>query len=540
VDLDRLQHIAFSVANETALDVALRRTVEGLTAEEGVVLARIWMIRPGDTCSTCLMRPECPNQEACLHLVASDGASVQDGVAKWTRLDGAYRRFPLDVGRKVGRIGVTGEPLLLVDIDPAAQWLREPEWALREGVSNFAGQPLVFRGETLGVLAIFSRDRLTSADMSALRTFADHAAASLANARAFEEIARLKNQLELENEYLRDEIATVLGGGEIVGRSQVLHNTLQQVELVATTEAAVLIQGETGTGKELIARRIHQQSGRSQQPLITVNCASIPHELFESEFFGHVKGSFTGAIKDRCGRFELADKGTLFLDEVGEIPLELQSKLLRTLQEGSFERIGDERSRQTDVRLIAATNRNLEKECEAGRFRQDLYYRLGVFPIAVPSLRERSEDIPLLADKFLESACKRLGYPPLALKQKHVNQLQAYHWPGNIRELQNVIERAAIVSQGNVLQFDLPAPAAAAAVSRSTDRAEDEPSPAVKTYVDLKDLERNMIIEALKAANGKVTGKGGAAERLGANPSTLTSRMASMGIKRNKSASFEA
>jgi transcriptional regulator with GAF, ATPase, and Fis domain len=506
VDLDRLQHIAFSVANETALDVALRRTVEGLTAEEGVVLARIWMIRPGDTCSTCLMRPECPNQEACLHLVASDGASVQDGVAKWTRLDGAYRRFPLEVGRKVGRIGVTGEPLLLVDIDPAAQWLREPEWALREGVSNFAGQPLVFRGETLGVLAIFSRDRLTSADMSALRTFADHAAASLANARAFEEIARLKNQLEL----------------------------------VATTEASVLIQGETGTGKELIARRIHQQSGRSQQPLITVNCASIPHELFESEFFGHVKGSFTGAIKDRCGRFELADKGTLFLDEVGEIPLELQSKLLRTLQEGSFERIGDERSRQTDVRLITATNRNLEKECEAGRFRQDLYYRLGVFPIAVPSLRERSEDIPLLADKFLESACKRLGYPPLALKQKHVNQLQAYHWPGNIRELQNVIERAAIVSQGNVLQFYLPFPAAAAAVSRSTDRAEDEPSPAVKTYVDLKDLERNMIIEALKAANGKVTGKGGAAERLGANPSTLTSRMASMGIKRNKSASFEA
>jgi transcriptional regulator with GAF, ATPase, and Fis domain len=537
MNTDKLQHIAFSIANEKTLDIALCRLVKGLAEEEDIALARIWMVQPGDICSSCPMQSECPDQRSCLHLVASYGASVQADTAPWTQLDRAYRRFPLNV-RKVGRIGATGESMLLDDVE-SSQWVREPEWARDEGITSFAGQPLIFRGEILGVLAIFSRAPLAPDDMSALRTFADQAAATLANAQAFEEIAHLKDQLESENEYLRDEIATVVGQGEIIGSSTTLQKTLGQVELVASTDASVLIQGETGTGKELIARRIHELSDRSQQPLIKVNCASIPRELFESEFFGHVKGAFTGAIKDRAGRFELADKGTLFLDEVGEIPLDLQSKLLRTLQEGSFERIGDERSRQTDVRLIAATNRDLEAECEAGRFRQDLYYRLGVFPVAVPALRDRAEDIPLLAENFLQSAYKRLGCPPLPLKQKHVAQLQAYDWAGNIRELQNVVERAAILSRSGTLHFDLPNAPASTQEDRPGPTEADASSSPIKTYADLKDLERKMILAALQATNGKITGKDGTAQRLGANPSTLTSRMASMGIKRNKAAGFD-
>ncbi|NKB71205.1 MAG: GAF domain-containing protein [Candidatus Latescibacteria bacterium] len=535
MNADRLQHIAFSVANEKKLDVALHRIVAGLAAEEGVALARIWLIRPGDTCASCPMRSECPDQKACLHLVASDGGAVGGDISRWTRLDGEYRRFPLDV-RKVGRIGATGEPVLLTNVDSSALWVRDPDWAQREGILSFAGQPLLFRGEILGVLALFSRNVLTTTDLSVLRLFSDHAAAALANARAFEEIARLKNQLELENEYLRDEIATIEGRDEIIGASQGLQQTLQQVELVAATDASVLIEGETGTGKELIARRIHHLSARSQQPLIKVNCASIPQELFESEFFGHVKGAFTGAVKNRSGRFELADKGTLFLDEVGEIPLDLQSKLLRALQEGTFERIGDERSRKTDVRLIAATNRDLKVECAAGRFRQDLYYRLNVFPVVVPALRDRREDIPLLAASFLRAACKRLGYAELALDNGHLDQLRAYDWPGNIRELQNAVERAAIVSRGTSLHFDL---ANASALIEESQSLGGKVSSSVKDYVELRNIERQMIIEAVKLARGKISGTGGAAEQLGIKPSTLTSKMASMEIRRDKGAILE-
>jgi formate hydrogenlyase transcriptional activator len=349
---------------------------------------------------------------------------------------------------------------------------------------------------------------------------------------AYQEICRLRNQLELENEYLQEEVSELRTFGDFVGKSPALQNISRQIEMVAPTDASVLITGESGTGKELIAHAMHTRSDRNTRRMIRVNCASIPRELYESEFFGHVKGAFTGAVKDRSGRFELAHEGTLFLDEVGEIPLELQSKLLRVLQEGTFERVGDEKTRTSDVRIIAATNRDLKREVEEGRFREDLYYRLNVFPIEVPPLRKRREDIPLLAAHFLELTAKKLNHPKPKLSQANMNQLQSYGWPGNVRELQNVIERAIITSQSNKLHFDLPA-------GQSVQR---DPSPVRKgkrigevplvlTFEEIKQLDRENILVALEQTGGKVFGKDGAAELLETRPTTLTSRIKRMGLK---------
>jgi len=301
---------------------------------------------------------------------------------------------------------------------------------------------------------------------------------------------------------------------------------LQQIDLVAQTDSSVLIEGESGTGKELVARAIHQRSSRASKALIRVNCGSIPKDLFESEFFGHVKGAFTGAIRDRAGRFQLADGGTLFLDEVGEIPLDLQSKLLRVLQEGEFERVGDEHTRRVNVRVIAATNRDLRTASEVGRFRLDLFYRLSVFPLAIPSLRERREDIPILASHFVKQACKRMHLPESKLPYGETVRLQDYNWPGNVRELQNVVERALILAQGRPLQFDLHG-------SRNHKVAPtDEGPPEFYTEAEWRDKERVNLIRALKYAGGKVSGAGGTAELLGVNPNTLASRLRALGISR--------
>ena len=310
--------------------------------------------------------------------------------------------------------------------------------------------------------------------------------------------------------------------------ARVLHcaQILQQIELVAPTDASVLILGESGTGKELIARAIHDHSKRSTRALVKVNCASVPHELFESEFFGHVKGAFTGAVRDRVGRFQLADGGTLFLDEVGEIPLALQSKLLRVLQEGEFERVGEDRTRRVNVRVIAATNRQLEQEAVAGRFRQDLYFRLSVFPLEVPPLRERREDIAMLAAHFIERIAARLHLPTPRLSAANVEELGRYAWPGNIRELQNVIERAVILSQGQPLHFDLRGSASASGADPSAELT------GPLTRKQLLDLERQSIQEALHKSGGKIYGPGGAAELLGMRPTTLSSKIAALGIKR--------
>jgi transcriptional regulator with GAF, ATPase, and Fis domain len=295
----------------------------------------------------------------------------------------------------------------------------------------------------------------------------------------------------------------------------------------------VLILGETGTGKELVAHEIHQRSARKDGPLVRVNCASIPRELFESEFFGHVRGSFTGAVKDRAGRFETAEGGTIFLDEVGEIPLDIQNKLLRVLQEKRYERVGDDRTRRANVRVVAATNRNLKKEATAGRFREDLFYRLNVFPIQVPPLRERMDDIPLLAKHFVELSAKDLKCAKPRLTRAGIAKLQSYDWPGNIRELRNVIERAVILARGGALDFDFPVTGQSVPVGRpSAASTASVAQPKFLTEAELQRRERDNLVQVLAATNWKISGADGAAELLGVKPTTLLSRMDKWGLKK--------
>jgi transcriptional regulator with GAF, ATPase, and Fis domain len=318
--------------------------------------------------------------------------------------------------------------------------------------------------------------------------------------------------------------------GDLIGQSAALRQIVALIDVVAPTEASVLILGETGTGKELVAREIHRRSPRKDKPLVRVNCASIPKELFESEFFGHVKGAFTGAIKDRAGRFEAAHGGTIFLDEIGEIPPDMQSKLLRVLQEKRYERVGDDRTRYADVRVIAATNRDLKREVDARRFREDLYYRLNVFPIDVPPLRERMGDIPLLAQHFVQLSARDLKCAKPRLTRSALAQLESYAWPGNVRELRNVIERAVILAQGNALEFDLPITAQIPQPVRLFRTTPTEN--AFLTKPELQRLERDNLLLALEAANWKIKGPDGAAELFGVKPTTLLSKMEKWHLKK--------
>jgi transcriptional regulator with GAF, ATPase, and Fis domain len=348
---------------------------------------------------------------------------------------------------------------------------------------------------------------------------------------AFAEVKCLTEQLEQERDYLRDEIEVTANFGEIIGQSMALKRTLAKVEAVANTSANVLVLGESGVGKEMIARAIHSNSERCDKALIKVNCASIPRELFESEFFGHVRGAFTGAHKDRVGRMQLANGGTLFLDEVGEIPLSLQGKLLRALQEQEFERVGDDETTKVDVRVVAATNRHLEEEVAAGRFREDLYYRLSVFPIELPPLRERIEDIGPLASHFLDSICADLGRDTLALTRQQTASLQKHQWPGNIRELRNVIERAVILTKGARLRLDL-ALGGAVKGEIALESPESGDSPFL-TESEFRATEKQNLVAALRAANWRVWGPDGAAVMLGISPSTLSYRMDAFEIEKD-------
>ena len=521
MDLELLQAISLAVSQARTVDSVLKMIVDGLVEKAGIALARIWLMSPGDICATCPMGAECSSRVRCLHLAASAGRSRVDGT-EWSGIEGAFRRVPLGV-RKIGHVGSTGKSFLIEDAALHPGLIAHPKWIRDEGIHGFAGHPLTFRQEILGVLGAFGRKPFLEEHFRWLRLFADQAAVSIANAQAFEQIHALHQQAEQENDYLRAEVNENVGG--LLGQSPVLKTILSQIELVAPTEASVLILGESGTGKELIARALHDRSSRAHRALVKVNCASVPHDLFESEFFGHTKGSFTGAVRDRVGRFQLADGCTLFLDEVAEIPLELQSKLLRVLQEGEFERVGEDHTRQVDVRLIAATNRNLEQEVEAGRFRSDLYFRLGVFPLKVPSLRDRLEDIPILAASFLEQAAKRIHCPVPPLTRNNVEELKRYAWPGNIRELQNVIERAVILARGGPLHFTLQESSDSAGAGLKT------ATPA-STRAQLLELERTSIEKALEQSGGKIYGPSGAAEILGLRPTTLTSKIAALKIKR--------
>lgn len=517
---ESLKALLLRLAGERTVAAVLETIVDGLAELPHVALARVWLMKPGDICPSCPRRADCPGQVDCLHLVASAG-TPRDETADWSRINGQFRRFPIGV-RKVGAVAAS-KAALCVTVADESDGLAHPEWAEAEGIKGFGGQPLITNGEVLGVLGMFSRFPPKPEDLSWLRLLADHAASAIVNARAFEEIGHLKRSLELERDYLREEARSAQAFGQIIGESAALRAVLRQIELVAPTDANVLILGESGTGKELVAREIHTRSGRSTKPLVRVNCASIPRELFESEFFGHVRGAFTGAIKDREGRFALANGGTLFLDEVGEIPLELQSKLLRVLQEGEYERIGEAKTRKVDVRIVAATNRDLKKEAEAGRFREDLYYRLNVFPVDVVPLRKRLEDVPALAEHFLGIAARKLRLPLPRLTQAAVLRMQSYGWPGNVRELQNVIERAVIVSQGGDLELNLPANSVESAA-----RADADDGP----FVSLEELERQHVTKVLQGCDWVLEGDGGAAKILGLHPNTLRSRMKKKGIQR--------
>ncbi len=424
--------------------------------------------------------------------------------------------------------------LLRRDLANERQYPAE-EWAFADGVRSFVAVPLVARGRSIGTLAVASTTpgRYTDHDAVFLRSVANQVALAVENMMAYEEIAALKARLEHENAYLQEEIHREHNFVEMVGASPVLAAVLEKVARVAPTDSTVLVYGETGTGKELVARALHSGSARRDRPLVKVNCSAISAGLVESELFGHMKGAFTGAIDRRIGRFELADRGTIFLDEVGELPLETQVKLLRVLQEQEFEPVGSSKTIRVDVRLIAATNRNLKEAVAANRFRADLYYRLNVVPIEVPPLRERPGDIALLVTYFLSRFAKKFGKPIHRVSDETMARLAAYPWPGNVRELQNVLERSIVLSRGPTLEIGpdlLPTvPAMEPAAHHSTPAAVS-PGGVSLTRM-LEDVERTHIMGALRESGGVIEGPRGAAALLKMHPNTLRSRIAKLSLK---------
>ncbi len=442
----------------------------------------------------------------------------------------------------LSKLGFSREEVLgrpITDFMSVADQKRYEDGKLRKlisegGFSNLERQMVASDGTTMDLImsAISNRDENGEVDrmLVASKDVTERNRAEKQLRGTLLENARLREELERERDYLREEVNVALNFGRIVGTSPALRRMLKRVEAVAETPASVLIEGESGVGKELVARALHARSPRADGPLVKVNCASIPKELFESEFFGHVRGAFTGAHRDRVGRFQLADGGTIFLDEVGEIPMELQGKLLRVLQESEFERVGDDITRSVDVRVLAATNRNLEQLIVDGEFREDLFYRLSVFPVEVPPLRERGDDVVQLAQHFLEQTCKDFGREVLTLTRAQAVNLKAYSWPGNIRELKNVIERAVILSPGKVLRLDLSMPGFALADAVPVDAA--PATEGVLTEKEMRDYQKHNILKALEQTNWKVSGEGGAAELLGVRPTTLADRIRTYKITR--------
>ena len=406
----------------------------------------------------------------------------------------------------------TGEAVILDGDD-----LARLNFCTKEGIRALCLLPLIAHERVLGVLGLgrLKDGVFSGTDVDFLRQVAGQVAIAIENALAYTQIAELKDKLALEKLYLEDEIRSEMNFEEIVGASSALRYALNQVETVAPTDSTVLLLGETGTGKELVARAIHSHSRRKDRAFVKLNCAAIPTGLLESELFGHERGAFTGAVSQKIGRLELADKGTLFLDEVGDIPPELQPKLLRALQEREFERLGDTRTKKVDVRLVAATNRDLQRMVAENQFRSDLYYRLNVFPIRIPALRERPEDIPLLVRHFTQKYARRLEKPIDTIPARSMNRLREWHWPGNVRELENFIERAVILSPGNTLNVPVSELTNGISVARANDDGSGE---------------RDQILRVLKETAGRVGGPNGAAFRLGLKRTTLISRMKKLGI----------
>ncbi len=464
-------------------------------------------------------------------IMRSEGA----GVALMDQPDNQLRLCVIDFPENDGRIA---EGEILPEDSPSVQAAR-----LREPVAQEQGKngirhstcsvPLISRGRVLGTLGVKRNDPFSAQDISFLKQVAGPVAIAVENAMAYGQIAELTDKLAREKVYLEDEIRSELNFEEIIGKSEALRTVLQQVETVAPTDSTVLICGETGTGKELIARAIHDLSSRAKNAFVKLNCAAIPTGLLESEIFGHERGAFTGAIAQRIGRFELASGGTVFLDEIGEIPLELQPKLLRVLQEREFERLGSSRTLKSNARLIAATNRDLAEMVADHEFRADLFYRLNVFPILLPPLRDRRDDIPLLVRHFARQFARRMNRAIDTIPSETMNVLVSYHWPGNIRELQNLVERAVILSTGAVLNVPLRDLQSQPQIAVPTNAPNNGRPRKIET---LEDVERRHILDTLDATNWVVGGPKGAAVLLGLKRSTLQVRMEKLGIRRARAA----
>jgi formate hydrogenlyase transcriptional activator len=468
-------------------------------------------------------------------------------VLRMVSLEGTYpsRHFFVGFGYDISNSNIgwafrNQRYLLRRDLEAEQQYPSERA-AVAEGILSVCSIPIIVRGRSIAAMNVASRVRnqYSDADAEFLMEVGKQIGIAIENMKAYEQTAATKARLEKENLYLQEEIRREHNFDEIVGSSPALLAALQKVEQVAPTDATVLLHGETGTGKELIARAIHNRSRRKDRALVKINCGAIPSGLVESELFGHVKGAFTGALESYTGRFSLADGGTLFLDEVSELPLETQVKLLRVLQEQEFEPVGSHKTVRVDVRIIAASNRNLEQAVAEGRFRSDLFYRLNVFPLEVPPLRQRRPDIPQLVMFFLQRFARKFGKTIRSVPEDTMDLLLDYPWPGNVRELQNIIERAVILSQRASLELDrnlLPArsaavPAAAQPMTPSR-AAPEEPPPASPLLPSLAEMERSHILAALRHTNGVIEGPKGAAQILNLHPNTLRSRMAKLGITR--------
>jgi formate hydrogenlyase transcriptional activator len=489
--------------------IAMQRDLPALLHELAI---RLVQVVPFDALS--LVLHEAATRTMRLHVL-----ETRESISPWPVIELRPEDDP------AGLVWQTQQPLITSNVADLERWPQLLERVRRYGVQSYCFLPLTTAQRRLGALVFTSKQVAIydGSDLPFLQLVANQVAVAVGNALAWEEIKALKDKLAAEKTYLEEEVRTEHDFGDIVGENAALRTILKQVEKVAPTESTVLICGETGTGKELIARALHDLSPRKGRTFVKLNCAAIPTGLLESELFGHEKGAFTGAIQQKIGRFELADRGTLFLDEVGDIPLELQPKLLRVLQENEFERLGGEKTIRVSVRVVAATNRELAEMISEGRFRRDLYYRLNVFPITLPPLRERTDDIPRLVRHFTQVFARRMGRRIETIPSSVMDALVCYPWPGNVRELQNVIERAVILSEGATLQMtvsELQAKTAAAVA----------PSTAVSGT--LSDTEREHILRVIRETNWVLGGPKGAAARLGMKRSTLQWKMKKLGISR--------
>ncbi len=496
-----LGRVTLRMASALELPEVLAEITRGLASDLDAALARIWLVRP--------------EEPAVLRLAASAGLSE--------KLDGSRSRVPIGA-LKIGQIAETRAPLYTTELASDPRFV-DPEWLRANDLVAFAGYPLVARGTLLGVLAIFARRLLAPAELDQLELFAAQAAIAIENASLFARVEALSRKLEAENAYLKEEMVAAQPAS-IVGKSAALASVLHELHRVAKATTTVLLVGETGTGKELFARSLHESSPRKAAPFVKVNCAALPPTLVESELFGHERGAFTGATQRRIGRFELADGGTIFLDEITELPLEIQSKLLRVLQEREIERVGGGKAIPIDVRIVAATNRDVDAEVRAGRFRSDLFFRLNVFPLRLPPLRDRKDDIPALATATLDKLVTR-GLPRKTLDPDAIHYLEAYDWPGNVRELENVLERASVLARGDVIRVeDLPelSSKGESGVAPSSSSSSSESAPLKERVAQ---FERAIIAEALERSSGN---QSEAARHLHTSRATLQYRMRVLGL----------